>query len=148
MAASRLTVLGVYRRQISVEQWQQQWEVMGNDAATREHFEKLVLIEALVEELDEPFDMGKLGQMHAEFQSCPNHMQVGYDEGLLSYDGETLIQREMNCVHGSGPLRFAVYLHFYDPERPLLWQKGEVKCPPLEEVPVRPSLLMPYTACD
>ncbi len=30
---------------------------MGNDAATREHFEKLVLIEALVEELDEPFDL-------------------------------------------------------------------------------------------
>lgn len=54
---------------------------------------------------------------------------VGYDEGLLSADGETLIQREIDCVRGSGPLRFAVYLHLYDPQRPLLWQGGEVTCP-------------------
>jgi hypothetical protein len=36
--------------------------------------------------------------------------------GLLSIDGETLIQRKMNCVHGTGPLKFAVYLHLYDPQ--------------------------------
>jgi hypothetical protein len=95
-----------------VETWREQREVIGNNDATWEHFDKLVLIEALIEDLDEPFDIGKFGQMHAEFRSYPNHMQVGYDEGLLSNDGETLIQRDLNCVHGSGPLRFAVYLHF------------------------------------
>ncbi len=73
---------------------------------------------------------------------------VGYDEGLLSKDGETLIQRSMDCVQGTGPLRFAVYLHLNDPERPLLWQGGEVACPPVGDVPVRLSLLMPYTACS
>jgi len=67
MAAPRLTVPGVYRPQISVKTWREQREVIGNDDATREHFDKLVLIEALIEDLDEPFDMGKFGQMHSEF---------------------------------------------------------------------------------
>ena len=88
--------------------------------------------------------MIKLGQMQAEFPNDPSRMMVGYDEGLLSADGETLIQREMDCVRGTGPLRFAVYLHLYDAQRPLLWQGGEVTCPPVMQVPVRLSLLMPY----
>jgi len=94
-----------------------------------------VLIEAVVEGLAEPFEMIKFGQM-----------QMGYDEGLLSFDG--LIQRGMDCVQGTGPLRFAVYLHLYDPERPLLWQGGEVMCPPVVDMPVRLLLLMPYNACS
>ena len=141
-------MLGVYRPQISAETWQEQWQVTEDDDATRAHFDTLVLIEAIVEGLAEPFEMIRFGQMQAEFSDDPRHMQVGYDEGLLSADGETLIQREMDCVSGSGPLRFAVYLHLYDPQRPLLWQGGEVMCPPVEEIPVRLSLLMPYNACD
>ena len=75
-------------------------------------------------------------------------MQVGYDPGLLSADGECLIQRRMHCVQRTGPLRFAVYLPFYDPTRPLLWQGGEVTCPPVEEAPIRLMMLMPYRACS
>jgi hypothetical protein len=52
----------------------------------------------------------------------------------------------MDCVHGSGPLRFAVYVHEYDPERSLQWQRGEVICPPVQEAPVRLMMLMPYNA--
>jgi hypothetical protein len=140
----KLTVLGVYRPQISAETWQHQWDVTGDDDATREHFEKLVLIEAIVEGLAEPFDMIKFGQVHAASGRAP----VGYDEGLLSSDGEKLIRREMDCLEGTGPLRFAVYLHEYDPQLPLLWQGGEVTCPPVAEMPVRLLMLMPYTACD
>src|SRR6266851_748561 len=144
MAEPKLNVLGVYRPQISSETWQEQLEVTGDEAYTREHFDKLVLIEAVIEALDEPFDMGKFGQMQAEFPDDPKRMQVGYDEGLLSMDGETLIQREMNCVQGTESLRFAVYLHLYDPARPLLSQGGNVTCPPLQDMPVRRSMLMPY----
>jgi hypothetical protein len=138
MAEPKLNVLGVYRPQISAETWQEQWQVTGDDDYTREHFDKLVLIEAIIEGLGEPFEMIRFGQI-------PNglgymRMQVGYDEGLLSGDGETLIQREMDCVKGTGPLRFAVYLHYYDPQCPLLWQGGEVNCPPIEDV-TRPSVL-------
>lgn len=145
MAEPRLTVVGIYRPRISAETLQQQWQLSGDDHVARKHFEKLVLIEAVVEGLGESFDMSRFGQRQAD---NPRRMQSGYDEGLLSADGELLIQREENCVQGTGPLRFAVYLHHYDPERPLLWQGGEVMCPPVQEVPVRLMRLMPYNACS
>jgi hypothetical protein len=148
MTEPKLRVLGVYRPAISAETWQEQWNVTADDEATREHFDKLVLIEAIVEARTERFDMAKLGQMSLDRPNDPRYMQVGYNEGLLSADGESLIQRQMGCVRGTGSLRFAVYLHVYDPERPLKWQGGEVTCPPVQDAPVRLMMLMPYTACD
>ncbi len=46
MAEPKLNVLGVYRPQISSETWQEQLNVTGDEAYTREHFHKLVLIDA------------------------------------------------------------------------------------------------------
>jgi hypothetical protein len=147
MGNPHLTVLGVYRPIVSEEARQEQWQVTGDDDQTKEHFDKLVLIEAVVDGLNEPLKMGEFGQMQPDHPNDSRYMQVGYDEGLLSSDGETLITREMNCVQGTGQLRFAVYLHFYDPDRPLQWQGGVVKCPPIQDVPARLMILMPYNAC-
>lgn len=148
MAEPQLTVIGVYRPLVSAETWQEQWQVTADDDQTREHFDKLVLIEAIAEGLNEPLDMGKLGQMQPEHPDDPRWMQVGYDEGLLSADGESLIQREMKCVRGTGRLRFAVYLHLYHPEQPLQWQHGTVACPLSEDAPIPLMMLMPYNACS
>jgi hypothetical protein len=63
-------------------------------------------------------------------------------------DGETLIQRKSNCVHGTGSLRFAMFLHLYDPDRPRQWQAGVVTCPPIQDIHLRLALLMPYRACN
>lgn len=147
MAQSQLTIVGVYRPIISKETWREQCQVTGDGEHTKAHFGKLVLIEAIVEGLNDRFEMGKFGQMQADHPTDVRHMQVGYDEGLLSADGEVLVQREMDCVHGTGPLRFAVYLHFYDPDRPLLWQGGAVICPAIQDIPLRLATLMPYNAC-
>jgi len=147
MQESTLKVIGVYRSVISAEVWREQFEVSGNEQSTREHFQNLVLVEGVVDGLGGRFDFSKFGQMLSGYRNYPDHMQVGYDEGLLSGDGETLIQRTMHCVQGTGPLRFAVYLHFYDPQRPLQWQGGEVLCPPLQELPIRLMMLMPYRSC-
>jgi hypothetical protein len=146
MTQPTLTVLGVYRPQISAETWQEQLNVTGDEEYTREHFDKLMLIEAIADGIDGRLDFGKFGQMQLEFPDDPSRMMVGYDEGLLSSDGETLIQRDMDCVSGTGPLRFAVYLHLYDPSRPLLWQGGEIIRPAVKEMPVRLQMLMPYFA--
>lgn len=143
MTKPRLTILGVYRPLISKETWQRQLNITGDEAYTKEHFDKLVLIEAVVEGLDGRFAMREFGQMDKNYPDNPRRMQVGYDEGLLSADGEALIQRR-RCVEGTGTLRFAVYLHLYDPERPLKWQGGEVVCPPVQDVPARLAMLMPY----
>jgi hypothetical protein len=115
MKEPTLKVIGVYRPVISAETWREQFQVTGDEQATREHFENLVLIEAVVEELTGLFDFSKFGQVLSGYRDYPDNMQVGYDPALLSADGECLIQRRMHCVQGTGPLRFAVYLHFYDP---------------------------------
>ena len=143
-----LTVIGVYRPAISAGTWREQYQVTADEEATRQHFEKLVLIEAIVEGLTGRLDFAKFGQVLSGYRNFPDNMQVGYDEGLLSADGERLIQRGMHCVEGTGSLRFAVYLHFYDPHRRLQWQGGEVTCPPVEEAPIRLMMLMPYRACS
>lgn len=91
--------------------------------------------------------MGKFGQMDPDFPDDLSHMQVGYDEAMLSRNGELLIQRQMDCVHGTGQLRFAVYLHRYDPNQALLWARGQVTCPPVQDAPVRLMMLVPYCAC-
>lgn len=147
-----LEVLGVYRPQISAETWREQWTITANDDLTRAHFEKLVLIEAEVEGMTEPLKMGRLGQMQPKRPTYgggpvyPSHMQCGYDEGLLSLDGRALIERKMNCIHGTGRLRFGVYLQYYHPQKQLLWEFGEVTCPPVEDAPVRLLTLLPYRA--
>ena len=148
MPEPTLTILGVYRPQISPETWKEQWAVTEDDNDTQEHFDGLVLIEAVVEGLTEPIDLGKLGQMSLAFPDDPMRMMCGYDEGLLSTDGETLIERDTDCVNGSGALRFAVYLHQYDPNRPLQWEGGQVVCPPVQDAPVRLMMLMPYNTCS
>jgi hypothetical protein len=144
MAEPSLTILGVYRPQISPETWQEQWQITADDQETHEHFADLVLIEGVVEHLTEPFDLDSFGQMRLAFLNDPMRFMCGYDEGLLAADGETLIDRGMDCIHGSGALRFAVYLHQYDSDRPLKWQHGEVTCPPVTDAPVRLMMLMPY----
>jgi hypothetical protein len=148
----RLEILGVYRPLVSAETWREQWRITDNDDLTRAHFEKLVLIEAEVEGLTEPLKMGRFGQMQPKGPAYtggpayPSHMQCGYDEGVLSLDGEALVERKMNCIHGTGRLRFGVYLHYYDPEKQLLWEFGEVTCPPVADAPVRLLTLLPYRA--
>jgi len=149
MTEARLTILGVYRPIISKKTWRKQLRVTGDETLTKEHFDRLVLIEAEVDGLVGPFKMGKLGQMQPAYRNYPSHKQVGYDEALLSADGEILIQRGvLHCVQGTGLLRFAVYLHLYDPDRPLEWQGGTVACPPIQDVPVRLAVLMPYRPTD
>jgi hypothetical protein len=147
MNRAKLHVLGVFRPQITKEAWDEQWQVTEDDDETQAYFDSLVLIEAVVDGLDGPFEMIRFGQMHPDFPNDPEQMLVGYDEGLLSGDGETLIQRQMDCVHGTCPLRFAAYLQYYDPKRPLMWQGGEVTAPAMEIAPNRLMSLMPYSAC-
>ena len=89
MSEPKLTIFGVYNPQISAETWQEQWQVSANDEETQDHFAGLVLMEGIVEDLQEPSDMGSFGQMRREFPNDVSRMMVGYDEGLLSPDGET-----------------------------------------------------------
>ena len=142
----RIEILGVYKPEISKAVYHEQWQVTASDELTDAHFKDLVLIEALVEGVDDKFSLGDMGQ-NVVLEGSPEHFQCAYDEALLSADGNSVIKRDMNCVKGSGQLRFAFYLHFYDAERPLQWSYGEVKCSAVVAVPERLKRLVPYNAC-
>jgi hypothetical protein len=146
MANPKIIVLGVYKPQIPSAVYRKQWQVTGSDRATDAHFEKLVLIEATVSNIDARFKMRDLGQT-VDIPGFPRQFQCAYDEALLSSDGNTLIDRRMKCVYGTGELRFAFYLHFYDPQRPLDTPYGQVECPPTQPIPDRLGGLVPYRAC-
>jgi hypothetical protein len=148
MPGPRLSILGVYKPDIPQKTWRKQWQVTADDQRTQKHFAGLVLIEATVFGQDGKFNFGEFGQWHTDLAPFPDQMQVGYDEALLSADGTELIERKMGCVNGTGILRFAVYLHFYDPAVPVKWQFGEVQCPPVEPAPSRLMRLVPYRACS
>lgn len=143
----RIAVIGVYKPDIPASVYQKQWEVTGSDEQTKVHFRDLVLIEAVVEQIDGRFKMVELGQRYTR-GDYKDHFQCAYDEALLSSDGKTVIERSMNCLKGSGLLRFAFYLHFYDANLPLQWSYGQVQCPPVEPVPRRLKYLVPYRACS
>jgi len=146
MPTPRIAVLGVYRPDISARVYKQQWRATGSDEKTEAHFRDLVLIEAVVEHIDGRFKMVELGQPYTR-GDYKDHFQCAYDEALLSSDGTTVIERSMNCVKGSGLLRFAFYLHYYDANRSLQWSYGQVQCPPVEPIPRTLKCLVPYRAC-
>jgi hypothetical protein len=146
MPTPSIIILGVYKPRIPANVFREQWKVTGSDEKTAAHFEHLVLIEALVEHIDARFKMSELGQLYRR-GDYPDNFQCAYDEALLSADGKIVIERNMNCVKGPGLMRFAFYLHFYDPSRALHWSYGQVECPPVESVPTRPKYIVPYRAC-
>ena len=146
MPTPTFSVLGVYAPDIPENVYREQWEVTGSDEETKEHFDKLVLIEGVIDHIDERFKTIELGQ--PSLTGDPNRFMCAYDEALLSSDGNSVLAREMGCISGAGPLRFAFYLHYYDPDRPLHWSYGQVQCPPIQPVPVRLKTLVPYNACS
>ncbi len=144
--APLLTVLGVFRLDVTRKVFAAQLPMYGDEAQCRDHFSSVVLIEALIDGHDERFDLGgfwqpNLGDPHGS-------RQAPWDEGLLSSDGEKLLARRNNCVKGTGPLRFAFYLHYWNPQQPLHWTYGEVACPAPQRMPTRLKRLMPYRPCD
>jgi len=141
-----IVIVGVHKPDIPVRVYREQRRVTGSDEQTKAHFKDLVLIEAVVEQIDDRFKMGEMGQPYV-LGNYPDHFQCAYDEALLSPDGETVIERSMRCVKGEGSLRLAFYLHFYDATRPLHWSYGKVQCPPIEPIPKRLKRLVPYRAC-
>lgn len=147
MPKSKIEILGVYRPHIPEDVYQEQWQVTESDEETKEHFDGLVLIEAIIHDIDDQFEIIKIGQQPPH-SNDPNCFMVPYDEALLSSDGQTLIQREMDCVKGTGSLRFAFYLHLYDPSKPLATAYGPIHCPDIQPIPDRLKELVPYTACS
>ena len=141
-----LTILGVYQLDVTRKVFDSQMKMYGDEAQCRDHFSSVVLVEAVVDGHDERFNLSDFWQANP---NSPHGMrQVAWDEGLLSSDGERLLARKIDCVKGSGPLRFAFYIHYWRPGLPLHWTYGEASCPAPQRMPARLKRLMPYRSCD
>ena|SRR5687768_17159812 len=156
----KLEILGVYRLDVTPEVFAAQLPMYGDEEQCQDHFSSVVLIEAFVSDFSESFSLDDIQQprpwlpneaIHPRaFGGIPpeTSFQVPWDEGLLSPDGEQLLARSIGCVKGSGPLRFAFYIHYWDEQFPLQWTYGEAPCPPPQAMPERLKRLMPYRPCD
>jgi len=71
--------------------YREQWQVTESDSATDAHFEKLVLVEAVVSYADERFTMKDLGHS-VDVPGFRRHVQCAHDDALLSAVGNTLIE--------------------------------------------------------
>lgn len=140
---ARITVLGIHRLEFD-ESW-----VEGHleticppygarvRAEVREMLESTVLIELLVTDRDERFDVRDIGQ-------SPTHRSWSwlYPVGLicvwfLTADGEERFEFEDDQYDGTAPpvgiknFRVALYFRGWDAARPLLSSYGELRCPEL-----------------
>lgn len=141
-----LQVLGVYRLDVTPEVFAEQLPMYGDETQCWDHFSSVVLIEAIGESDEERFPLSGITQPNPAYPH--GAAQAVWDEGLLSADGTVLLARKISCVRGSGRLRFAFYMHYWDPKLPLTWKHGEISCPPPEPMPERLKRLIPYNPCD
>lgn len=102
MKKPSLKVIGVYRPVISAETWREQFQVTGDEQATREHFEKLVLIEAVVEELTGRFDFSKFGQVLSGYRNYRDNMQVVTMKGCSLPTANLWFSGECTACKGRG----------------------------------------------
>ncbi|MEP7353004.1 MAG: hypothetical protein ABI824_07200 [Acidobacteriota bacterium] len=148
MGQPTIETQGIYKLEPTTELYEAQFAQMGNHDQCRDHFSSLVLIEVIVRNIDDRFSIGDFAQAHGE-KSLSN-TQVAWDEALLTEDGQQLTARGQFGVPRlrSGSHRLAFFLHFYDPELPILWTYGEIPRPPTQAMPTHLAMLVPYNPCD
>jgi hypothetical protein len=106
----------------------------------REFIESVALIEAVVRNADERFDIGDFTQ---RLDGVPRgNWQAAYDEAWLTPDGTS---RSSGSHTGAGAdLRIAFFLHCWDTGKPLVSSYGDIHCPAVSEMPERLARLVPY----
>jgi hypothetical protein len=150
MADCNVNVLGVYRVPFSDELFEAAMNIKYGGIepsflnkrrakkSVKEELSSVVLIETMVTNPDEKFDIGDFGQ--------PNSDQAPYDEAYLSLDGDRILSR-FDKPDGD-KIRITFFLHYYNPQQPLTSSCGDLSCPPIEDMPKRLKELVPYEPVD
>jgi hypothetical protein len=159
VAEPSVEVLGVYRVRATDELIQDriQYSYPPPDARTREqhlalerecreYLESIVLVEALIRDRDQRFDVGDFTQRVGG--ATRQDWQVAYAEAFLAPDGESLAARRWSSQVPPGDLRVAFFLHYWDSARRLASSYGDVDCPAAAAMPERLERLVPYENVD
>ena len=150
MAQPKIEVLGAYKVAPTAKLFQEAMEskyggiqLSGRDRkaaeeAIRQELSSIVLLDVLVRNPDEQFDVGEFNQ--------PGSDQAPYDEANLSLDGTSVVSQSDPPFGDS--LRVTFFLHFFDPSKPLASSFGEVTVPAVQEMTERFQEMIPYSAVD
>jgi hypothetical protein len=112
----------------------------------REQLENVVLVEVVVRNPDECFDVGDFTQPRNGIPQ--DNWQVPWAEAYLSADGESLAVERWSKPGTPGDLRVAFFMYDWQPHIPLHSSYGEVACPQVREMPMRLVRLLPYEPVD
>jgi hypothetical protein len=120
------------------ERSEAEWQV-------RRELASVVLVEALVRDHDRAFTLIDFGQSDGDTLLAGD--PVAYDEQLLSDDGRRL-RGSLLTKNTADTLRFAFFLHQYDPNKSILTSYGPVTPPEPTPIPPRLARLMVYQPPD
>lgn len=146
----RVQVLGAYRLEPSKELFDKAWQIKyggthlsrkdreRNEYALRQELSSVVLLEVLVKDVDENFDVSDFAQKDSD--------QAAYIEVYLSEDGTAVIS-DLHRPEADA-LRIAFYLHFFDVQKELQTSYGPAEVPSIREMPNRLEKLLPYEPVD
>lgn len=152
MPQPNIKALAVYRIQLSPELLEEALEAKYGGlrmSATEselareqiiEEISSVALIELLVSNPDDHFNLSDFHQ--------PGSDQAAYNEVYLSKDGQSVIPTRYFEVPKDEVFRVGFYLHYFDPEKPLVSSYGLVDLPPIQEMPDYIFTLIPYYPVD
>ena len=153
----QIEVLGVYRLSVTEELFRWQFRILhGHPMSKRERTQaeqecrkqlsSIVLVEAMVQNRDDTFDIGQFTQPQPNLPE--GSWQVAWAEAYLTPDGDSLLVDRWSDPPATGDLRVAFFLHFWQPNETLRSSYGDVPCPPVEDMPERLARLVPYEPVD
>jgi hypothetical protein len=157
MNGPQVKVLGVYRLPLTEELFRLQFsKLYGYPMSKAEHAQaerwcreqlsSVVLVEAMVRNRDDTFDVGEFVQPQEGVPA--EDWQVAWAEAYLTLDGEALAVERWADPPPSGDLRIAFFMHYWQSDKPLYSSYGEVPCPTVKEMPERLARLVPYEPVD
>lgn len=158
MPRPSIEVLGVYRLPITKKLVKEQTDLLSptepnsierewDEVVYREQLEKTVLVEVMVNNRDERFDVGDFTQPQPDLPS--SSWQAAWAEVCLSEDGETIVSERWDAPPAEGTFRVAFYIHFWREDERLMTSYGELPCPEVDsKMPTRLKKLAPYIPLD
>ena len=153
----RIEVAGVYRLHLTPEMFREQLDILYGEPMSssqrreaerqcRELLEGVVLVEVVVRNPDECFDLADFTQPRIGIPE--DRWQVPWAEAYLSVDGDSLAVERWSDPGPAGDLRIAFFMYDWQPDIPLRSSYGEVACPQVQEMPERLARLVPYEPVD
>lgn len=152
MTQPNIKALAVYRVKLTPELLEEAMEVKHGgqrlsegerEEAKEQIIEEItsaVLIELLVTNPDDRYNLSDVHQLGSD--------QAAYDEVYLTEDGRSVIPTRYSEVPKGEVIRVGFYLHYFDPDKPLVTSYREIELPPVQEMPEYLLLLIPYRPVD